>query len=44
MRFESGRKATFPVQVKLRAALEATGVVFTDGHEPAVRLRKDKYE
>jgi len=40
--FESGRKATFPVQVKLRAALEAAGVVFTDGDEPAVKLRKDK--
>ena len=38
--FESGRHSTFPMRARLRAALEAAGVVFTNGDESGVRLRK----
>ena len=39
-RFENGgQSSTFPIRAKLRAALEAAGVVFTSGDEPGVKLR-----
>ena len=42
-RFEnSGQSSTFPIRAKLRAALESAGVVFTNGEQPGVRLRKVK--
>ena len=38
--FENGTKSTsFPTRSKLREALEATGVEFTNGDAPGVRLR-----
>ena len=40
--FESGRPSTFPMRARLRAALEAAGVVFTNGDEPGVQLRGRK--
>ena len=39
--FEGGRRAPHPNNLAaIRTALEAAGVVFTDGEEPGVRLRK----
>lgn len=39
-RFESGGGSRPPSRAKLRAALEAAGVVFTNGDEAGVKLRK----
>jgi hypothetical protein len=39
-RFESRGTATFPIQSKLRAALEAAGVEFPSEGQPGVRMRK----
>ena len=39
--FESGRRQPQPrTLAAIRAALEAAGVVFTNGDEPGVKLRK----
>ncbi|MGA7329421.1 MAG: transcriptional regulator [Rhodomicrobium sp.] len=41
-RFESRSKerVSDEARLKMEAALEATGIVFTNGNEPGVRLRK----
>jgi hypothetical protein len=39
-RFESRGTATFPIQSKLRAVLEAAGVEFPSEGQPGVRMRK----
>ena len=39
-RFENGRDALLGTVAKIKAAFEAQGLVFTDGDEPGVKLRK----
>ena len=40
-RFENGHSEGYPATLqKIRAALEAAGVEFTNGDAPGVRLRK----
>ena len=39
--FETGRRQPIPATIAaIRAALEAAGVIFTNGDEPGVKMRK----